>query len=258
MDKWTFNINLFDCLSDVLNLSVAKIAKKADIRQQTLSRYMLHEIRLSVQTLMQLCNALRMPVYYFVCKNGEEIFPEREEATLPAKVYRKAFWNVEEVERTFGDKPGQIFWKDAAEAMNLANQKSHRRFRLETRFPVDDFFKACTTLQISPFRFIVDPNRPEVLGISAGKQKRASRNKPSQAEVAELRQEVAALRAKIDVITNRFDDLANRYSLLLEAHKTLAHRFGVTFHSVKDSNISISADPETEYNGSKNKKTPAT
>lgn len=246
MERWCFNIELFDCLPDMFDTTVAKLAKRSGICQQTLNRYMLHEIRVSVQTIMSLCNALRMPVRYFVCKN-EMVIPERENASIPADIFREIVWDLEAVERTFGDGPDKIFWKDAAAAMNVTSQKSHKRFRLETRFPMDDFLLACTNLQISPFKFLVDTN-----GTGAKVQKSVARrttastreNEAVLKEVAAIRQEMETVKAKIDILAKRFDDL-------LAAHNTFAHRIGIAFNGVSDSNINIAAESDAEYGKTK-------
>lgn len=158
MSTWTFNRKLFTQLSDVLDLSFAKIAERCGLRQPVLSRYVTGEIELSLQVLIQLCNGLRMPIYYFVSENGNDFFPTRETATLSAEYWKPIRWDAAVIDSVFGDGVGRIYWKDVSKMMGVSSQKAHPRFLLQTRFPITDFLSVCSKYDISPYTFLIDSN----------------------------------------------------------------------------------------------------
>ena len=125
MTKWSFNMLLLSRLSDVLDISGAEIARRCGLTQQVLNRYMNGDIVLSVQVLMKICNAMRMPAYHFVSEDGSSVLPIREEATLPLDCWHPIEWDIQAVELTFGDGEGRIFWKDVAKVMDISSQKPH-------------------------------------------------------------------------------------------------------------------------------------
>ena len=249
MDKWSFNYSLFSKLSKVLQISEAEIARKCGLTQQVLNRYTKADIMPSVQVLLKICNALRMPTHYFVSQGSIHIIPERESATVPYGLWKPVVWNMQAVELTFGDGEGKIYWKDVSAVMGVTSQKPHERFLLRKRFPIDDFFTVCSHYDISPFRFLNDPNIPE----NPKRESRATRrnstpreNDPLLADIAELRKQVAALSADVD-------DLAKKYNTLLKSHEALSRRVSVNIENINNSHLSIAAEPNLPY-GANNKK----
>ena len=211
MEKWSFNRLLFSRLSDVLDISGTEIAKRCEITQQVLSRYTTNEIVVSVQTLIKICNALRMPIHFFVSEDDNHIIPNRESATVAADRWCPVTWDSQAVEQTFGD--GRIFWKDVAKAMGITSQKPHERFLLRTRFPVTDFLSTCSHFGISPFTFLVDNNR-------YNKQKANTPAVPEDDD-ATLRAQIKALQKKVERLSTTVDDLTTRYRALLDRHDLL-------------------------------------
>lgn len=238
MEQYCFNSLLFSKLSDVLGISGAEIARRCGIKQQVLNRYQNSDIGISIQVLMKLCNALRMPVYYFVSKNNQYELPNREDATIPMDYWRPVTWNREAAELTFGDGEGKIYWKDLAVVMGVSSQKPHEYFALKKRFPIDCFFKACNSYGISPFRFLEDPNR------DTDRSKRGGRAKTSADGT--LRDDLAVLSRKVGDLTDAIDDLKEKYEALLKAHEQLAHRVQVNIDTISGGyigNMGIAADP---------------
>lgn len=222
MNKWSFNMPLLERLSDVLDINGTEIARRCGLHQQVLIRYTTNETVINVQVLIKLCNAIRMPIYYFVAENNNFILPNRERATIPLDDWKPVSWNYDAVERTFGDGNGRIQWKDVAVAMHASSQKPHERFSLRRRFKVTDFFTACNAFNLSPFMFLNDPNRP------VGKTKRRAAI-PSYAE----------LQRRVDTLEHDIADLKQRLATLLHSHEELTKRVNVNIQNVQSSHIGI-------------------
>lgn len=218
LEKWTFNKLLFSRLTDVLDISITEMAKRCNIRQQVLSRYVRLENELPVKVLIKMCNALRMPCYYFVSENKKYEIPNRETATVAADQWHPVGWDSQAVERTFGSDGGRIFWKDVAAYMDLSPSKPHERFLLRTRFPVEEFLDVCNHFNLSPFDFLVDDNRP---GDKRKARRDTERSTPSPALLADI----AAMRQQMASLTAKYDDMLEKYASLLESHKALLQRF---------------------------------
>lgn len=222
MDKWSFNMPLFKRLSDVLDITGTEIARRCGLHQQVLSRYTTNETVVTVQVLIKLCNAIRMPIYYFVAENNNFVLPNRESATIPLDEWRPVSWNHDAAERIFGDGTGRIQWKAVAVAMHASSQKPHERFSLRRRFKITDFFATCNAFNLSPFLFLNDPNLP------TGKAKKRAAQ-PSHADlqhrVSVLEQDVAELKQKLET--------------LLHAHEKLVKQVQVNIQNVQNSHIGI-------------------
>lgn len=219
MEKWSFNMPLFSRLSEVLDITGTEIARRCGMRQQVLSRYTTNESVVNIKTLMQICNAIRMPIYFFVAEDHNYIIPNRESATIPRNEWQPVSWNYDNVNRIFGDGDGKINWKDVAVAMGSSSQKPHQRFDLRRRFKVTDFFVACNAFNLSPFLFLNDPNRP-------GKKKDKGKNvekRPAfptlsdlSAQMGKLTETVNDLQQKYNELQQNYADLQQKYASLLE------------------------------------------
>lgn len=224
MEKWSFNMLLFSNLTKVLDISGAEVARRCGLKQPVLNRYMTGEFALPVQVLIQICNALRMPSRYFVSEDDNHVLPNRETATIPYDDWHTIGWDCQAVELTFGDGEGRIFWKDVAAAMGVSPQKPHDRFLLRKRFPVGGFLKTCSSLGISPFRFLIDGNLDsESKKETDGTKKNAGSDSDAglRSEVRALTSRVADLNAAVSDITARYDELLKRHTALLDRHNRL-------------------------------------
>lgn len=230
MSKWTFNYQLFSRLSDVLDISTTEISKRCGVKQQVLNRYMRNETVLPVQILIKMCNALRMPSYFFVSEDNNYDMPNREIITISLDKWQPVDWNFQEVENTFGDGGNRIFWKDVAKVMGVTPQKPHARFLLEKRFCIDDFLNVCSYFNISPFNFLIDPNN----------EKDKKRKKPTT--IAGL-YNGADIRAEVTALHQKFDSLSDKYDNLLEAHKALLRRFN---EHIEERYIGLAAESDAE------------
>lgn len=230
MNKWTFNYPLFSRLSDVLDISVTEMSKRCGVKQQVLNRYMRNETVLPVQILIKMCNALRMPSFFFVSEDNNYDMPNREIITISLDRWQPVDWNYQEVENTFGDGGNRIFWKDVATVMGVTAQKPHARFLLQKRFCIDDFLNVCSHFDISPFSFLVDPNREHD---EKGKKKK---NPVRMYDGAEIQAEITSLHQK-------FDSLSDKYDNLIEAHKSLLRRFN---EHIEKRYIGMAAEPDAE------------
>lgn len=240
---WSFNILLFSRISKVLDISEAEIARRCGMTQQALNRYTSADITLSVQKLLMICNALRMPAYYFVSEGDRHIVPNRETATIPVGRWHPITWDKQAVELTFGDREGQIYWKDVAEAMGVSSQKPHDRFLLRKRFPINDFLQTCNKLNLSPFQFLVDPNRDTTAKRKRGNTVPGGSASVETATPPPCTANIAALCRKIDTLSEAVADLTQKYQSLLRAHEALARRVQVNIQNVHNSHIGINDKP---------------
>ena len=232
MEKWTFNSLLFNKLSDVLEISGAEIARRCGLTQQVLNRYMNNDIVLSVQVLIRVCNALRMPTRYFVSKNNNHAMPDREHATVAADQWHPIEWDKQVVELTFGDGEGRIYWKDVAEAMGVSSQKPHERFLLRKRFPIDAFLTTCNRLGISPFKFLIDLNGDGGKPRDSGRASHTGGDDTFRADLEKLRQKISSLEDSVS-------ELTSKYEALLQAHNKLEHTINVKIDNANGSFIGI-------------------
>lgn len=212
MEKWSFNQLFFSKLSDVLDISGAEIARRCNISQPLLNRYMNNENVLPVQVLIKICNSLRMPAYFFVSENSNDIIPERERATISVSNWHPIEWDTQAVELTFGDGEGRIFWKDVAEAMDVTPQKPHNRFLLRTSFKIDAFLLTCSRLNISPFKFLIDKNRESNNVIV---NPNLSKGKGQSKKEKDLQAQVEALNKSIRSLSSTVADLTTKYKALM-------------------------------------------
>ena len=230
---------LFSRISKVLDISEAEIARRCGMTQQALNRYTSADIMLSVQKLLVICNALRMPTYYFVSENNHHIVPNRETATVHPDHWHTITWDRQAVELTFGDGEGQIYWKDVAEAMGVTSQKPHDRFLLRKRFPINDFLQTCNKLNLSPFQFLIDPNRNTTTKRKRGSTASAGSGTGETVTPPPSPASIAALCRKIDTLSETVTELTQKYQSLLRAHEALARRVQVNIQNVHNSHIGI-------------------
>ena len=244
MGKWSFNTLLFGRLPKVLDITGTEIARRCGLRQQVLSRYTTNENVVSVQVLIKLCNALRMPARFFVVDNKNFVIPNREMATIPIDSWHPITWDSQAVERTFGDGEGRIFWKDVAVAMGVSSQKPHERFSLRRRFRIDDFINICNHYTLSPFLFLIDPNSPDnsrknrFLTMPSGKE---ATPPFSPTSVAALQQRITALERSVAELTDKFAALQQQHTDLLARHDRLEHSVYVSINNVTNSHIGLNA-----------------
>lgn len=238
MEKYSFNMLLFSRLPKVLDISEAEIARRCGLTQQVMNRYTNAGIMLSVQKLLKICNALRMPAHYFVSENDRHVMPDREAATLPPDCWQPVRWDTQAVELTFGDGEGKIYWKDVAVVMNLSSQKPHDQFLLRTRLTVDGFLSVCSHYDISPFHFLIDPNRPD------GPKRKAKGRAAGKAAVPlpQPADDIAALTRRLDNLNANYEDLKKKYESLLSAHEALAKRVSVNIENINNSSVNIATD----------------
>lgn len=213
MSTWTFNKDLFTQLSVITDISITKIAKRCNLRQQVLNRYVRGENELPLQTLILICNALHMPIYYFLSENGNHLFPTRETAIIAQEHWKPIVWDATAIDSIFGD--GRILWKDVAKEMGVTPQKPRPRFLLRTRFPIKDFLDVCSKYELSPYTFLKDPNR-------LVSNQMTSSHVPRTEEPISLDafyDEVAHVRADFFKMQRDVENLIYKYTVLLQFYE---------------------------------------
>lgn len=204
-------------MPNVLDLSIAEIAKRSGITPMTLGRYMRSDTQIPVQALIQLCNTFRISSCYFLTNDKKHTIPVREEAIRLPSEWKDIAWDTEQVEKVFGDGHGQINWKEVARIMDLTEQKPHHRFRLSTKFPVPEFILVCNSLSISPYMFIVDENR-QLSGDSSGEGEKEiledRRFRQMSRQIEELRSELHETRQQLAALSDGMSRLRSAYKFL--------------------------------------------
>lgn len=241
MVKYSFNQLLLSKLPVVMDISISEIARRCNISQPVIYNYIKDSIELPLQTLIQICNALRIPSRLFISENNRHIIPTRETATIEADQWKPITWNTEAVELTFGDGENKIFWKDVAEVMGVTPQKPHDRFLLRTRFPISDFLLTCTHYNISPYLFLNDDNavkeksksKPNTSNTSNSKQPKTNHAKSTDTPT------YSELSLRVDALEKNFAALNEKYNRLLHEHEELIKRAHVNIQNVQYSNIGI-------------------
>ena len=178
-----------------------------------------------------------MPICYFVSENGNHVIPNRESANLPLALWQPITWNHQVVELTFGDGEGKIYWKDVAAVMGVSSQKPHERFLLRKRFPIEGFFTICTHYQISPFKFLVDPNREASIQGSISQGAAAPRPSMCRSTTNTSHADFVALTRKLDNLNATVLDLTKKFESLLAAHEALISRVQMNIQNVNSSNL---------------------
>lgn len=241
MVKYCFNKLLLSKLSDVLDLSATQIARRCDINQPVLYHYIKGDVELSVQGLIQICNTLRIPSRLFISENERYIIPNRETATIEVDQWKAITWNEEEVELTFGDGEGKIYWKDVANVMGVSSQRPHDRFLLRTRFPISDFLSTCTHYKISPYLFLKDDNAVKEKSKPKAKTSNTSNSKSARPHYSKSTDTptYSELSQRVDALERNFATLNEKYNRLLHEHEELAKRMQVNIQNVQNSHIGI-------------------
>ena len=241
MVKYSFNQLLLSKLPVVMDISISEIARRCNIRQSVIYNYIKGSIELPLQTLIQICNTLRIPSRFFIAEDEHYIIPNRETATIESNEWEPITWNKEAVELTFGDGDGKIYWKDVADVMGVSSQRPHDRFLLRTRFPINSFLYICSHYKLSPYLFIDDPNQPR----RGAKEKRPMSNpsnskqpKPNHAKSIDT-PTYSELSRRVSLLEKNFAALNEKYDRLLHEHEELVKRVHVNIQNVQYSNIGI-------------------
>ena len=230
MRNWKFDYDSFRVLDDIAGYSFAKIAKMSGIPQQAISRYVIGEYDLPLQILIKICNSIRLPIHYLIIEEDKQRTLNREDI-VPMDKWKPVYFDSNGAEYIFTSHG--IQWKDVGEAMGVAQMNAKKRFVAGRRFPVNDFVKTCNKIKLSPFLFLIDPNRKVA--------------KKSKAQVSEEAME------KIEQLTNALADLQIKYKDLEEKLQRLQDNKITRPVSYSDG-IMLAAEQEEIYNKKCDKK----
>lgn len=231
MKTYTFNTELFRELDELTGLTFTKIAKKAGMSQQAVSRYVCGNYVIPTQTLISISNALHFPIHLFITEDGVSIIPSQEQATIPASKWKPVYFDYKAGDRIFTQMG--IGWKTVAEAMDITPQNAHNRFNGKVKFPFDDFLMACSNLNIAPSMFLIDHNEAK----AESKSKKEATNNEI---IALLRHDIAELQFKYTQLEKRLAEVEG------------LHRRNINVYQDAYANA---AEPESKlYRSTKNKK----
>ena len=242
MKMYKFNIELLRSLPELLDITVAKLAVKAKVSQPAMTRYLQGETAISVQTLKDLCNAMRIPIHYFIYEGGVVELPTLDRLIIPSDQWHPILWDHDAIDRIFGAYGGRIYWKDVSAVMGTSSQKAHGRFSLETRFPIDDFLRTCTTLRISPYRFLVDNNKTGENLPLKGTLRLSPEQEKHFREIMNMRFDMDAMKRSLDELNRKMAILYKHFHLDINSNE---------YEAIKDIDMLKVADKTAEYNKKK-------
>lgn len=230
MKHWKFDENLFRVLDDITGYSFNRIAQLSGIQQQAISRYVTGDYALPLQILIKICNAIRFPIYYLI-KEDDSLNDVGRHLLIAKEDWKPVYFSGQASEHIFSTKG--INWKDVGEAMGMAQMNAKKRFLGERRFPVNDFIQTCNRLNLSPFLFLIDPNRKPA--------KRSSKGAEDE------------ILTRIDTLQNTLAALQQKYDLLAEQMRKLQEDKASTTRRYADDGIFMAAEQETIFKTNKKK-----
>ena len=230
MKSWKFDEDLFRTLDDITGYSFSKIAHLSGIPQQAISRYVTGDYDLPLQILIKICNAIRFPIHYLIIEDGDNKCDIGRHTLVAKEDWKPVYFSGQACAHIFTSKG--IQWKDVGEAMGMAQMNAKKRFLGERRFPVNDFIYTCNRLNLSPFLFLIDPNKP-------------ARRTGKAAESDTLE--------RIETLTNALAALQLKYDQLAEQMRKLQKDKERTPVRYVDDGILMAAEPEPTLK-TKNKK----
>lgn len=245
MTKYSVNRNLISSLCAIMDLTGAEIAKRSGVWAATLGRYISGQQEIPLDFLVTICNKMRIPAYFFVKVNNMAIIPTREQMTLPRDVFQPVSWDSEAVERTFGETKGQISWKDVGVVMGIDYRKPQGWFRWQTRFTLEKFLTVCTRLQLDPFTFLVDPNRPKDLKARRTRKAQALPKFRETYEPTESSEALAAISTTIGDMQRQIENMQEELRILRADNLALTRRLmakGAPHHTAAISYAGITAE----------------
>ena len=230
--KHIFHTELLKNLADILRVDGKNLALAAQVGAATWSRLMAGTSDITVQALIDLCNATRIPIQHFIItyKDGGPVTRElltREDYVMAEGKYKECRYDLLAVRRRIGVGGGRIHPCDVAKAIGCDKSNIEGRLNLDTKFKMRDFLLMCSTFNIPWRELLHDENRvrrraqketdavqtalrPKMelknQKTAQGAQKDGAENAKDGADIAVLQAEIAALREEVARLRSRLSD----------------------------------------------------
>lgn len=222
-NKIRLNARLVSSLNSVLFKSAAELMDAAGIASTTWYKVMKEPNSITVQQLLAISNALKIPVRRFFSSGSSDIVGHHDDYVVDNCL--PCSYDADSL-RAFVESNNRVTWQMAAEATRTTPSHLRNSMLLETRLPVPRFLTACEAFGIDPFSILIDPNATSSKG-----------RKPDigalGVEMAALRADLASIRAEVEKINGTVADLQAKCNDLLSAYDELARRIGESAPSKK-------------------------
>lgn len=222
-NKIRLNARLVSSLNSVLFKSAAELMDAAGIASTTWYKVMKEPNSITVQQLLAISNALKIPVRRFFSSGSSDIVGHHDDYVVDNCL--PCSYDADSL-RAFVESNNRVTWQMAAEATRTTPSHLRNSMLLETRLPVPRFLTACEAFGIDPFSILIDPNATSSKG-----------RKPDigalGVEMAALRADLASIRAEVEKINGTVAELQAKCDDLLSAYDALARRIGESAPSKK-------------------------
>ena len=230
--KYIFQTELLKNLKKILRVDGKGLALAAQVGAATWSRLVAGTSDITVQALIDLCNATRIPIQHFIItyKEGGPVTRElltREDYVIAEGKYKECRYDLLAVRRRIGIGGGRIHPNDVAEAIGCDKSNIEGRLNLDTKFKMRDFLLMCSTFNIPWRELLHDDNRvrrraqKETDAVQTALrpkmqitqktapvvQKDGAENAKDGADIAALQAEIAALREEVARLRSRLADI---------------------------------------------------
>lgn len=217
MNKIRLNARLVSSLNTVLFKTAAELMEAAGIASTTWYKVMKEPNAITVQQLLAISNALKIPVRRFFSSGSSDIVGHHDDYVVDNCL--PCSYDADSL-RAFVESNNRVTWQMAAEATCTTPSHLRNSMLLETRLPVPRFLTACEAFGIDPFSILIDPNP----------QTSSKGRKPDigafGVEMAALRADLASIRAEVEKINGTVMGLQTKCNELLSAYDALARRIG--------------------------------
>lgn len=222
-NKIRLNARLVSSLNSVLFKSAAELMDAAGIASTTWYKVMKEPNSITVQQLLAISNALKIPVRRFFSSGSSDIVGRHDDYVVDN--YLPCSYDADSL-RAFVESNNRVTWQMATEATRTTPSHLRNSMLLETRLPVPRFLTACEAFGIDPFSILIDPNATSSKG-------RKSDIGALGVEMAALRADLASIRAEVEKINGTVMNLQAKCNDLLSAYDALARRIGESAPSKK-------------------------
>ena len=223
--------NLIRHIGDVLFISAAEICDHTNISSATWYRITKTPEVITIQQLLTVSNALRIPVRHFFYSGSKAIILKRDDYI--ANDYRECFYDGEAMRDVVVSR-SDATWKKAAEAVDMVPSRLRKSITGATRTPVARFLTVCQTFGINPFGILIDPNP-----VSSAKKRAASDAGPDSNTLLHL--EILSMRKEVDSLRKEVADISKKYARLMKERETVMRKRYPDGDAEEDS-ISIAAE----------------
>lgn len=150
------NENLLKGLPRILCVTHSEISAKSNIAIATWYRIFKTPSKITVQQLLDLANGFHVPASRFIINESMDDLGQREDYVISSG-YKKCYYDSDMVRRVVSSGKFSTYRYDPPFAGMRPNRVKDRLLMIH-HLPVTRLLLFCSTLNLNPFEFIVDPN----------------------------------------------------------------------------------------------------